>query len=225
MSKAAQVAYDWIREQILNGTFPASSHLREEHIADQANVSRTPVREALRRLSNEHFVEFVPNQGAFVISWKDEDVEGIFNIRIMLEGYSAYRAATRIDEDAIIELESCADEIEKLCEQHSKENHRKTIEYNHRLHSIIVEAAGSEHLRRLLASLVEIPMLLKTIERYSNAEVERSNHHHRELIEAFKAKDADWARNVMEAHLRAGHRVYVSKKDSDSDPAPSSEQV
>ncbi len=211
MSNATEHAYFYVRQQILSGRYPAGSHLKEEHIAEEARVSRTPVREALRRLSNEHLVKFVRNQGAFVIAWEEDDVDSIFDIRIMLEGYSAYRAASRIDEDELRELESCADEIEKLCRRHSKENHRKTIEFNHRFHSIIVEAAGSEHLRRLLVSLVEIPMLLKTIERYSNKDVERSNQHHRDIIEAFKNSDGEWARNVMESHLRAGHRIYVSK--------------
>ena len=210
MSNATERAYLYVRQQILSGRFPAGSHLKEEHIAEKANVSRTPVREALRRLATEHMVQFVTNQGAFVISWDDEDVESIFEIRVLLEGYSALRAATRIDEEAIREMEECADEIEKLCLNHNKENHRKTIEFNHRLHSIIIEAAGSEHLRRLLASVVEIPMLLKTIDRYSNEDIERSNHHHRELIRAFRAGDASWARNVMESHLRSAHQIYIS---------------
>jgi DNA-binding GntR family transcriptional regulator len=211
MSNATERAYLYVREQILSGRYAAGSHLKEEHIAIEAEVSRTPVREALRRLSTDHMVKFVPNQGAFVIAWEDDEVDGIFDIRIMLEGYSAFRAASRIDDEGIKELESCANEIESLCREHNKENHRKTIEFNHRFHSIIVEAAGSEHLRRLLVSLVEIPMLLKTIDRYSNNDVERSNHHHRELIEALKAGDGDWAKNVMESHLRAGHRIYVTK--------------
>lgn len=215
MSNATEHAYIFVKEHILSGQYPAGSHLKEEHIAEDAKVSRTPIREALRRLSNEHMVKFVPNQGAFVISWEEDDVESIFDIRIMLEGYSASRAATRIDDEGIREMEICANEIEKLCQKHTKENHRKTIEFNHRLHSIIVEAASSEHLRRLLVSLVEIPMLLKTIDRYSITDIERSNHHHRELIEAFKTGDADWAKNVMESHLRAAHRIYVSQDNTD----------
>ena len=217
MSNATEHAYTFVREQILSGRYPAGSHLKEERIAEEADVSRTPVREALRRLSTEHLVKFVPNQGAFVIAWDDDDVDGIFEIRILLEGYSAYRAATRIDEDGIKEMETCANEIETLCQEHNNENHRKTIEFNHRLHSIIVEAAGSEHLRRMISSLVEIPMLLKTIDRYSNADVERSNHHHRELIEAFRARDAGWAKNIMESHIRAGRRIYVSKDNSNTE--------
>jgi len=211
MSKAAEVAYDWIREQILNGHYPSGVHLREEHIALEAKVSRTPVREALRRLSNEHFVKFVPNQGAFVTKWEDDDVDVIFDLRAMLEGYSAYRSATRISDESIVELEKCAAQMEKLCEKHSLANHRKTIEYNHRFHSIIIKAANSDRINRLLSWVVEIPLLLKTIDRYEDKDVERSNHHHRELIEAFKARDAEWAKSVMESHLRAAHGRYISK--------------
>lgn len=213
MSKAADRAYDWIRDRILSGDYPAGTHLKEEYIAEDAEVSRTPVREALRRLSNEHFVKFLPNQGAFVSEWEDDDVDVIFELRAMLEGYSAYRAATRISDNAISELEKCAAEIEKLCEKHSLENHRKTIKYNHRFHSIIIEAASSDRINRMLSWLVEIPMMLRTIDRYNDQDVERSNHHHKELIEAFKARDANWARSIMESHLHAAHNTYVSNID------------
>lgn len=216
MSKATVVAYEWIREQILNGNYPASMHLREEHIAEQAKVSRTPVREALRRLGNEHFVKFVPNQGAFVTKWEKDDVDVIFDLRAMLEGYSAHRAATRISDESIDELEKCAIEMEKLCEKHSLANHRKSIEHNHRFHSIIIEAANNDRINRMLSWLVEIPMLLKTIDRYENKDVERSNHHHRDLIEAFKAGDAEWAKSVMESHLRAAHKRYIAKDVEES---------
>lgn len=213
MSKASERAYDWIRDQILSGHYAAGSHLREEHIAEEAKVSRTPVREALRRLSNEHFVKFLPNQGAFVTKWEDDDVQVIFELRCMLEGYSAYRAATRITDEAIAELQSCADAIESLCETHSQENHRKTIKHNHRFHSIIFDAASSGRINQMLSWLVEIPMMLKTIDRYNDEDVERSNHHHRELIRAFKAHDPDWARSVMESHLRAARNIYQSRDD------------
>ena len=104
MSKAADRAYDWVRQRILSGEYPPGSHLKEERIAEDSEVSRTPVREALRRLSNEHFVKFVPNQGAFVATWENDDVEVIFELRAMLEGYAAQRAASRISEEQIREL-------------------------------------------------------------------------------------------------------------------------
>ena len=216
MAKATDKAYEWVRERILSGVYAAGSHLKEERIAEEAQVSRTPVREALRRLSNEHFLKFVPNQGAFVATWRDDDVEVIFELRAMLEGYSTQRAADRISPAQIEELEHCAIEIERLCQQHSPENHRRSLEFNQRFHSIISEAAGSERMRRILSWLIEIPLLLKTMDRYSNLDVERSNHHHRELIEAFRARDGSWARSVMESHLRSARQVYLSRENKEA---------
>ena len=212
MSKASELAYIWIRGRILSGEFGAGMHLKEERIAQQSKVSRTPVREALRRLSNEHYVKFTPNQGTFVATWADDEVDDIFELRTMLEGYSALRAATRITDEAIDDLIQCADEIEKLCVQHSPQNHRKTIKYNHRFHSIIIEEANSNRVNKMLSWLVEVPMLLKTIDRYTDADIERSNHHHRELIEAFKVRNGRWAQSVMESHLRAAHHIYTSNQ-------------
>ncbi len=216
MARATERAYEWVRERILSGAYAAGSHLKEERIAEEANVSRTPVREALRRLSNEHFVKFVPNQGAFVASWQTDDVEVIFELRAMLEGYSAQRAATRVSPAQFEELEHCANEIERLCQQHSTENHRSSLEFNQRFHAIISEAAGSERMRRMLSWLIEIPLILRTMDRYSDEDVERSNHHHRELIQAFRAHDGGWARSVMESHLRSARQVYLSRGDMES---------
>lgn len=209
MSKAVEQAYEWIRGKILSGEYAEGSHLIEECIAAESKVSRTPVREALRRLSSEHFVTFAPNQGASVASWEASDIKVIFELRAMLEGYSAYRAATRITDAAIKEMELFASKIEALCVEHTIENHRSTIYYNRQFHSTFIEAANSERINKLLASVVEIPMMLKTIDRFSVSDMERSNYHHRELIEAFNARDREWARNVMESHLRGAHRSYL----------------
>ncbi len=80
MSNATEHAYVFVRRQILSGRYAAGSHLKEERIAQEADVSRTPVREALRRLNTEHLMKFVPNQGTFVVAWDDDDVDGIFAI-------------------------------------------------------------------------------------------------------------------------------------------------
>lgn len=216
MAKATDKAYEWVRERILSGVYAAGSHLKEERIAEEARVSRTPVREALRRLGNEHFVKYVPNQGAFVATWRDDDVEVIFDLRAMVEGYSAQRAAERISAVQIEELERCAGEIERLCQQHSPENHRRSVGFNQRFHAVIAEAAGSERIRRMLSWLIEIPLILRTMDRYSDLDVERSNRHHRELIEAFRARDGNWARSVMESHLRSARQVYLSRSRKES---------
>ncbi len=211
MSKAAEHAYEQIRKHIISGKYHAGLHLTEEMLVGDIDVSRTPVREALRQLDSEHLVQFVPNHGAFVTTWSADDVDDIFYLRTMLEGYSTYRAADRITDDAIKELEQHADEIESLSTKRNPNNHAKMIESNHRFHTIIMQAASSERINRMLSWLVEIPMILKTLEMFDDADLQRSNYHHRELISALKARDGQWAQSVMESHLRAAHNVYVNK--------------
>lgn len=210
MSRAADRAYEWIRDRILKGEFPAGFHLKEEHIAEEAQVSRTPVREALRRLGNDHFVKFQPNQGVFVATWDEDDLEAIFDLRTMVEGYLAYRAATRISPEAIAELEQCAEKMEDPVTGHGMAHRHEHIELNRRFHSIIIEQAANSRVKAMLTWLAEIPMLLRTMERYSESDIGRSNEDHRALINAFRARDADAARSVMENHLRAAQQIYIA---------------
>jgi len=214
MTRAADKAYERIRASILSGAYPPGSHLKEEQIAEETGVSRTPVREALRRLSSEQLVTFVSNRGAYVTSWSPADVAEVYELRSMLEGYAAARAATRITEAELDTLAQLAGAIEALSEERSAENHVRMLELNQQLHTTIIDAADSERLRVLLSWLVEMPMLLKTYEKFDDQEIARSNSHHRELIAAFRAADPDWARTVMETHLRAAYRVYASRAEA-----------
>ena len=217
MSKAAELAYEQIRKNIFSGKYQAGLHLTEEMLVGDIDVSRTPVREALRQLNSEHLVQFVPNHGAFVTTWSEDDVDDIFLLRTMLEGYSTFRAAERISDDSIRVLEQCADEIESLSANRNTDNHAKMIDCNHLFHTTILQAASSDRINRMLSWLVEIPMILKTLEMFDEEDLERSNYHHRELISALKAKDGQWAQSVMESHLRAAHNVYVNNNNKLSD--------
>jgi DNA-binding transcriptional MocR family regulator len=78
---AVERAYEAIRGGIFSGDHPAGSRLREEELAERIGVSRTPVREALRRLDAEGLVEFMPNRGAHVASWSEDDLREIFGLR------------------------------------------------------------------------------------------------------------------------------------------------
>lgn len=218
MSKAAKHAYDHIRKNILLGKYPAGLHLTEEMLVDDISVSRTPIREALRQLDSENLVQFVPNHGTFVTTWLKDEVDDIFYLRAMLEGYSVFRAAKNISDDAINELEHCADKIESLSVKRSTAGHAKITQSNHRFHTIILQAANSERISRMLSWLIEIPMILKTLELFDDEDLKRSNAHHRELISALRARDGKWAQSVMESHLHAAHRVYISNNSERVEP-------
>lgn len=213
MSKIADLTYQAIRDRILSGEYAPGAHLKEEVVAEHTGASRTPVREALRRLNAEQLVEFAANRGAYVASWSLEDVEEIYTLRSILEGQAAFRAATRIVENEISVLIECADRIDDLLATAGERKTEKIFEANHRFHNTILDASQSERLSKMLSWLVEIPVTLQTFEKYSDRDIERSNHHHRELIDAFRSRDPHWAQKVMETHLSAAQRLFAFKRN------------
>ena len=95
-SGSADRVYDTLRQGILDGTYAQGARLGEADLADALGVSRTPVREALRRLGSEGLLATLPNKGARVRTWTAGELGDIFDLRALLEGHAAARAATRV---------------------------------------------------------------------------------------------------------------------------------
>lgn len=208
---AARRAYARIKADIHSGALPPGERLKEELLAERIGVSRTPVREALRRLGTEGLVDFEPNQGAVVAAWSLRDIEEIFDLRAVLESHGMRLSATRIADSAIDELESLADGMERaVAGGRGADAVERISRLNDRFHKIILEAAGNRRLVRLLASIVEMPVVLRTFALYSDGQLRRSFDHHREMIAALRARDPDWAAAVMASHVRAARTAYAA---------------
>lgn len=214
MSRAVDHAYNQIKHDILASVHPVGARLKEEELAEQAGVSRTPVREALRRLNAEGIVDFRPNQGAFVSGWTIQDIQEIFDLRAILEGYGAHLAATRIRPETIVELDHLAGVIEAAAHRRGPDFLESISRDNDRFHKLVLEAAGNGRLQRMLSSIVEMPLVLRTYAVYTDEQLARSLQHHRELIAAFRARDGEWARTVMECHVRAACSAYFAAIES-----------
>jgi len=203
MPDAVEKAYVAIRERIVRGAYPPATRITEQEISDAAGVSRTPAREALRRLQAEGFVRVVPNQGAVVAEWTDADIDDIFELRAMLEPYGASRAAMRITAEGIVELRQLA------TEQHSESVRRRSGylqrigPLNSRFHRTLHKFAGSPRLNAALSLLVEAPLMLQTFSHYRHDDLVRSARHHLEIVDALEARDGDWAAAVMRSHILA----------------------
>src|ERR1700742_3863708 len=91
----AATAYKAIRNEILQGQHGPGARLREEDVAERLAISRTPVREALRKLASEGLVSFVPNRGAHVATWDPDEIDDLYGLRAELESYGARLAARR----------------------------------------------------------------------------------------------------------------------------------
>lgn len=213
MGVAAAGIVDHLRRSILTGALAPGTRLGEAELGARLGVSRTPIREALRTLSSQGLVEVNPNRGARVAQWSVEDLAEIYDLRIMLEGYAAHRAATLISSADVGQLAALCEEMESCAERGGENDLLRLSELNSRFHQCIVENAVSPRLATILASVVQVPLVVRTFARYSPESLTRSMGHHRELTAAMRAGAADWAQSVMCSHIMAARSVLLASAE------------
>jgi DNA-binding GntR family transcriptional regulator len=206
--------YRAVREMIVDGRVRSGDHLTSETLARNFGTSRTPVREALHRLHSEGLVNIEPNRGARVTGWSASDLDEVFGLRAVLESYAAELATVALSDEQINEISYLAQATHRLAME-KPENFREGIATaNSRLHRIIISAAANRRLAAMIASVVELPLIMRTLYFYADEDLQRSASHHRELATAFRARDATWAASVMRSHLLAAHHVMRTARDA-----------
>ena len=212
MAAAVEKAYAAIRTGIMDGVYPGGSHLKAEDLAVAIGVSRTPVREALRRLHAEGLVDFVANRGAYVLNWDKSDVEEVFGLRMVLESFGAELAATRRSPEQLAELRSLAERMSAAARERPPHYLELIAELNTQFHKLIHVASGIKRLSPILGTVIQIPLTMRTFSRYSDEDLERSMAHHREIVAALEARDSRWAASVMRSHIVAAHHVFLDNE-------------
>jgi len=213
MNAAVNRAYDFLRTGILTGELPAGSRLREIELAERAGVSRTPIREAIRRLGLEGLVRVEPRFGAVVREWSLDEIEDIFSLRAVLESRASERAARFATTADVDDLKRLADAMAGLAVRRSPGYRDEIGMYNAQFHVKLIDIAASERLRSMVSQLLDIPLSLRTISRYDDDALARSLNHHFEIVAAVGHKDPEWAGTVMKAHVLAAWRAIASASE------------
>jgi DNA-binding GntR family transcriptional regulator len=193
---------------ILSGELPAGAALGEEALAETCGVSRTPVREALRRLESDMLVARTDTQRSFVAEWSLDDVRDAFHLRAMLEAYAARRAAERMTPESLVRLRMANAQIAQAIAL-ARPDIAAFLEGNRMFHAAILEVAGSRRLMAQLGSLVEQPVVWRTAHHYGPDALHRSWSEHEELIAAFARHDGAWAEAIMSSHILRAFHAYA----------------
>jgi DNA-binding GntR family transcriptional regulator len=209
VANAADTAYEAIRAGILAGDHAQGDRLREEELADVIGVSRTPIREALRRLQADGLVELGTNRGAQVVSYTEADLQEIFDLRALIEPYAHGLAADTVDAATLDRLRELADGMEEQQHGSGDRSRGRIAELNREFHTTIVQASGSDRVMALLQQVVQVPIVHRTFHRYTPEALARSFEHHRELIDALVAGDGTWAAAVMRSHVHAARAALL----------------
>ncbi|WP_227369228.1 GntR family transcriptional regulator [Halomonas sp. M20] len=216
---AAQTAtahvYAAIKQRILEGVYRAHDYVREVSVANELEVSRTPVREALRELISEGWLEAIPHHGARVSAWTEQDAQEVFEIRLLLEPLAVNKAAQHIQAFQLDRLQQLATRMERLADQANGRD--KIAVLNHEFHRELIQASGSQRLVMVLDNVVRTSIIRRNFHHYEQEDVLRSMHHHREILRAISVANPLWAENVMRTHLLAARDLYFQLKESDND--------
>jgi DNA-binding GntR family transcriptional regulator len=205
--KAVDAAYAVVREGIFSGRFEPGDRITEQQVVELSGVSRTPVREALRRLQTQGLVEVQPNLGAVVASWSSEDTEEIFELRALLECFATRLAGERITAEHLERMRELAQN--QLAEtQCNAPDLDRIAALNNQFHQELYAAAGNRRLNRILVSLIEPTLVIRTFQHYSAGALLRSARQHLEVVEMFETGDIEGAEAVMRLHVLAARHEY-----------------
>ena len=211
--------YVAIKDAIASGHYAPGQYLREEQLAKRLGVSRTPVREALRRLDAEGWVDTRPNYGVRVKAWTLQDAQEIFEARILIEPHLAGRAAQRIGADDLGRLKTLADTMLAITrEPVTPDSTEAWFAANGEFHAIITAAAGNARLDRALRSMKETPLIKWTFDTYDEADRERSARQHVVIVLALEQRNAAWAEAITKCHILAAEKAVLDRYAREHDP-------
>lgn len=202
MTAAVEKAYGALLGQIQRGDLASGAFLVESDLARALGVSRTPIREAIRRLAADGLVLTEGHRRAVVREFSEDQVQELYELRARLESYAAARAATRLDAAALEQLRRLATDMEACTAAGTAAATARFAELNGCFHQAILDGACADHLAAALRPVLQIQLLL--LQRYRHTiheHLERSCWHHRELIRAFELRDAELAGRQMELHM------------------------
>ncbi|MGB3681369.1 MAG: GntR family transcriptional regulator [Rubrobacteraceae bacterium] len=201
-----------LRRLILEGEYGPDERLVEEQLAERLGVSRTPIRQALTVLEAEGLVEISPNRGAAVCSFGADEVWDIYDLRAVLEGHAARRAASRIQQRELDELRSITAEMVRASTDafsDHEEEIRWLVARNQEFHGTIVTASRNKRLATLIRRTVEIPLMFKAFFWYTPDERAISNHYHRQILYALEQGDDERAEIIMREHVYEGRDFVI----------------
>ncbi len=195
-----QRAYDEIRRRILDGEFLPASPISEYQLAAELNISRTPVREAIKRLEEEGLMWSIPNKGTFIAELSAHDIMEIYQVREGLEGMAARIAAEQMLEKDILLLEK---EIELLHELEFTGRVEEIFQCDIRLHKLIIASTQNIRLGKILtmldAQMHRVRLIFSQSPDWTQAVIQE----HTTLVEKIKGHDGKGAENAMVRHLRS----------------------
>ncbi|MFL0269014.1 GntR family transcriptional regulator [Candidatus Clostridium radicumherbarum] len=204
----SDVVYESLRKTIISGIIPVGERIIEKEYAERLNISRTPIREALRRLEMEELVEYLPRKGVVVKKISTEDVIEIYKIRHSLEVLAAINAMDNITLEEINEIEKLLDLTE---EQNRAGKVEEVIKLFGEFNTRIYRASRMKRLESMISRLNEYLQRFRNISISENERREEGIKEHREILKAIIEKDKEGIEFIIKKHLEYSLIIVTSE--------------
>ncbi len=208
-----ELVFESLREAIISGALPPSERLMEIQLAEEMGVSRTPVREAIRKLELEGLVAMIPRKGAYVAGMSIKDIVDVFEIRGALEGLAAELASERVTDE---ELESMERYLVKISEEIENGDLSKVVETDTDFHTLIYKASRNARLSQTISNLREQIQRFRTTSLSFPGRMKIALEEHRKIVEAISSRDGELARRLAQEHIENAENVMMGMIQHDT---------
>jgi len=209
-----------LRSQVFDRVLPPGAWIDETALAAQWQISRTPLREALKVLAAEGLVELVPRRGARVTELSDLDAEQLFPVMAMLEGRCAHEATLRASAADLAQLQRWHDQLEQHAQAQDLDGYYRI---NHEFHTLVQQLAANRWLDRATGDLRRFMRLWRGRQLKLAGRIGASINEHRVLLAAISARDPQRAERAMHDHLMAqlaALKTLQQQEQADAAPTP-----
>lgn len=200
------IVCDLIRDAIVSGVLEPGERLMELQLAEEMGVSRTPLREAMRKLELEGYIVMMPRRGTFVANMSIRDINEIFEIRNSLESLSSGLAAERITQE---ELERLQRLMLKISGHVKAGDMEKIVATDIEFHDVLYKAARNSRLMGIISNLRDQLTRFRTLSMSFPGRLEATMEEHRNMVEAIAQGDVAAAQRAAELHMEHSEQVLM----------------
>lgn len=204
--------YEYLHDKIISGEIPPGRRVVEQKIVEETGISRSPVREAIRRLANEGLVTVHPRGGVRVYRATNLDFKYLFECRIGLEPTAAYLASKRMNHLQRDEMNQLMENMRLAVKEKDLITLRKLSE---RFHNRVVDFSGNPYLIKMMKQLYSLITFYRNIIFNNTERLEKGLNEHEQIWKAMLNKDGKSAEELMRRHLELDFKCYISETEVD----------
>ena len=202
-----EVVCETLRDAVRRGLLQPGERLMEIQLAEDLGVSRTPVREAIRKLEMEGYVIMMPRRGTYVADLSIRDINEVFEIRTSLESLASGLAAERINEDELEKLQRLLVEIGAYIKSGDMESIVRT---DTEFHDLLYQASRNTRLVGIISNLREQLTRFRTTSMSFPGRLKATLEEHRKIVEAIAQGDEKAARKAAEHHMEKSEQTLLA---------------